>query len=97
MVDFCLFLFQLVYHWVFVNHGDLFGYLPPFFFSLFITGFVYPVVTHWGWTSEGFLYAAGYRDFAGSGIVHLLGGVAALTGAFFLGKYSINRGITFYG
>ena len=54
-------------------------------FSFFITGFVYPVVTHWGWTSEGWLSAAGYSDFAGSGIVHLLGGVAALTGAAFLG------------
>ena len=46
---------------------------------------MYPVVTHWGWTSEGWLSAAGYSDFAGSGIVHLLGGVAALTGAAFLG------------
>ena len=56
-----------------------------FVYSLFITGFVYPVVTHWGWTEEGWLAVGGYSDFAGSGLVHLLGAVAALCGAAFLG------------
>ena len=60
-------------------------------------GFVYPVVTHWAWSPEGWLgqginvlyqnktITIAYRDFAGSGVVHLLGGTAALVGAAFLG------------
>lgn len=68
--------------------------------ALWITGFVYPVVTHWVWSSEGWLSAfssltplfadsypaaAGMFDFAGSAVVHMTGGVAAFWGAFFLG------------
>ena len=55
------------------------------FLSLIITGFIYPVVSHWGWDADGWLLVGGYSDFAGSGIVHLTGGIAALSGAFFLG------------
>lgn len=49
------------------------------------TGFVYPVVSHWAWSPEGWLQTVGYVDFAGSGVVHLLGGVCALVGAAVLG------------
>ena len=48
-------------------------------------GFVYPVVTHWTWHEEGWLSQLGYSDFAGSGIVHLLGGVCALVGCVLIG------------
>merc|ERR1712048_32879 len=60
-------------------------------YSAIITGFVYPVVSHWGWTSEGWLQSGapwegvGFTDFAGSGIVHACGGIAALMGAVFIG------------
>ena len=60
-------------------------------YSSFITGFIYPVVTHWGWTSEGWLQSAapwegvGFVDFAGSGILHACGGSAAFMGAWIIG------------
>ncbi|KAK7074347.1 Ammonium Transporter Family [Halocaridina rubra] len=47
--------------------------------------FVYPIVTHWAWSGDGWLGQSGYQDFAGSGVVHLTGGVAALVGAVILG------------
>lgn len=71
-------------------------FVAYFVYSVFITGFIYPVVTHWAWSSGGWLtvgdsYAAlnnevvAYQDFAGSGVVHVLGGIAALIGAIMLG------------
>ena len=50
-----------------------------------MTGFIYPVVVAWTWGS-GWLYELGYEDFAGSGIVHLTGGIAGLAGAIICGK-----------
>lgn len=49
-------------------------------YSLLITGCVYPPVSHWAWDCDapGFLCEWGYNDFAGSGVVHLLGGVCGL-------------------
>ena len=58
-------------------------------FSAVMTAFIYPVIVHWTW--GGGLIAdinigdAVYSDFAGSGVVHLTGGVAALMGAWLLG------------
>lgn len=63
-------------------------------YSVFLTGFVYPIVTHWAWDSNGWLYkgvtysngeAVTYQDFAGSGVVHALGGTVALVGAAIVG------------
>jgi Amt family ammonium transporter len=54
-------------------------------YSVILTGFIYPVVSHWGWAADGFLVSEGYQDFAGSGIVHLCGGMAAFVGAIMLG------------
>ena len=56
-----------------------------FAYSVAISGLVYPVVVHWAWTPGGWLAINGYYDFAGSGVVHHLGGVCALMGAVFLG------------
>ncbi|XP_076114294.1 putative ammonium transporter 1 isoform X1 [Mytilus galloprovincialis] len=62
-------------------------------YSSCITGFIYPVLTHWAWSSDGWL-AVGftdgpieitYSDFAGSGIVHCAGGVAAFVAAAVMG------------
>ena len=61
-------------------------------FSLFVGGLIYPVFGNWAW-GGGWLSALGanaglgngYVDFAGSGVVHLTGGVMALTGAWLLG------------
>ena len=58
-------------------------------FSAVMCAFIYPVVVHWTW--GGGLIAdiqigdAVYSDFAGSGIVHMTGGIAAFMGALFLG------------
>ena len=43
-------------------------------YSVMITGFIYPIIAHWAWHPEGWLYIWGYHDFAGSGVVHLTGG-----------------------
>jgi len=54
-------------------------------YTPFITGLIYPIVTHWVWNPDGWLAKLGYFDFAGSGVVHMLGGVAALAGVIVLG------------
>lgn len=62
-------------------------------FSVVLTGFIYPMEGYWTW-GGGFLSAAGFSDFAGSGIVHLAGASAALAGVLLLGarkgKYGRN-------
>lgn len=62
------------------------------FFIVLLTAFLYPVVVHWGWSGQGILndgegsiVGPGYNDFAGSGIVHMVGGVAAAVGAAIVG------------
>lgn len=49
------------------------------------TALVYPVVGHWGWSASGWLTDLGFYDFAGSTIVHLVGGAAAFVAAAILG------------
>ena len=60
-------------------------------FAVVMTGFIYPIQGSWSW-GGGALAAAGYSDFAGSGIVHMCGAAAALAGVIVLGpragKYS---------
>ncbi|MEO0948989.1 MAG: ammonium transporter [Cyanobacteria bacterium J06641_5] len=53
-------------------------------FSAILTGIAYPITGHWQW-GGGWLTEFGFHDFAGSTIVHSVGGWAALTGAFVLG------------
>lgn len=53
-------------------------------FSLLLVGIVYPITGHWIW-GGGWLAKAGFWDFAGSTVVHSVGGWAALMGAAFLG------------
>ncbi|MEE8261131.1 MAG: ammonium transporter [Gammaproteobacteria bacterium] len=57
---------------------------PFLLFAAVLTGFIYPVQGFWKW-GGGFLDVAGFNDFAGSGIVHLCGGAAALAGVILLG------------
>ncbi|MBT9173308.1 MAG: Ammonia channel [Syntrophomonadaceae bacterium] len=62
-------------------------------FSFFLTMLIYPVVGHWIW-GGGWLYQNGMFDFAGSTVVHSVGGWAALAGVLLLGprfgKYTAN-------
>jgi Amt family ammonium transporter len=53
-------------------------------YSFLLTAFVYPVVAHWVW-GGGWLAGLDFHDFAGSTVVHAVGGVAALVGAWILG------------
>ncbi|TVS18620.1 MAG: ammonium transporter [Gammaproteobacteria bacterium] len=53
-------------------------------FAVVMTGFIYPIQGAWSW-GEGWLDAAGYSDYAGSGIVHMCGAAAALAGVLVLG------------
>jgi Amt family ammonium transporter len=66
-------------------------------YSVGITGFIYPIIGHWAWGPDGFLalmgstghlfptLGQGFRDFAGSTVVHSIGGIASLAGAIVLG------------
>ena len=66
---------------------------PFLIFVVALTGFIYPIAGSWKW-GAGFLDAMGFLDFAGSTLVHSVGGWAALTGALILGarkgKYDEN-------
>jgi Amt family ammonium transporter len=53
-------------------------------FSFLLVAFVYPITGHWIW-GGGFLASAGFFDFAGSTVVHSVGGWAALAGILVLG------------
>jgi Amt family ammonium transporter len=66
-------------------------------YSLGVTGFIYPIIGHWAWGPDGWLnvmgsagnvlpgLGQGFRDFAGSTVVHTIGGVISLAGAIVLG------------
>jgi ammonium transporter, Amt family len=53
-------------------------------FSFLLVAFVYPITGHWIW-GGGFLASGGFFDFAGSTVVHSVGGWAALAGILVLG------------
>jgi Amt family ammonium transporter len=59
-------------------------FISFFLFSFVMVGVIYPVAGHWIW-GGGWLAKQGMLDFAGSTVVHSIGGWAALTGAFMLG------------
>lgn len=54
-------------------------------YSIGVTGFIYPIIGHWSWGPDGWLATLGFRDFAGSTVVHTIGGVISLAGALALG------------
>ena len=57
---------------------------PFLIFTVILTGLIYPLQASWKW-GGGFLDAMGFLDFAGSTVVHSVGGWAALAGALILG------------
>ena len=68
-------------------------YISFIVFSFVLTLAIYPIVGHWIW-GGGFLSSMGFQDFAGSTVVHSVGGWAALAGVIVLGprfgKYDKN-------
>jgi Amt family ammonium transporter len=73
------------------------GFVGDLLYSLAVSGFIYPIVGHWAWGPDGFLalmgsagnflpaLGMGFHDFAGSTVVHTIGGMIALAGAIALG------------
>ncbi len=53
--------------------------------------FIYCPLAHWTWHPQGFLRQWGVLDFAGGTVVHMAGGLAALTGALFLGQRTAHK------
>lgn len=54
-------------------------------YTIVMTGFIYPVAGHWVWAVGGWLGKLGMIDFAGSAVIHALGGFSALAAAMFIG------------
>jgi ammonium transporter, Amt family len=64
------------------------GFIGDLLYSVGVTGFIYPIIGHWAWGPDGWLAVLqpiGFRDFAGSTVVHTIGGVISLAGAIVLG------------
>ncbi len=53
-------------------------------YSFIVSALIYPIYGHWVW-GDGWLGAMGAQDYAGSGVVHALGGFVALAGAWVVG------------
>ena len=73
------------------------GFVGDLLYSFAVSGFIYPIIGHWSWGPDGFLatmgsannflpwLGTGFHDFAGSTVVHTIGGMVALAGAIVLG------------
>src|SRR5437588_1479202 len=73
------------------------GFWGDLLYSFAVSGFIYPIIGHWAWGPDGFLatmgsagnflpsLGVGFKDFAGSTVVHTIGGFIALAGAIALG------------
>src|SRR5580658_8840342 len=73
------------------------GFVGDLLYSFGVSGFIYPILGHWAWGPDGFLalmgsdghffpsLGTGFHDFAGSTVVHTIGGVIALAGSIVLG------------
>ena len=64
-------------------------------YSAVISAVVYPIEAGWVWNGQGWLALLGFHDFAGSAVIHMVGGLTALIGAVILGprlgKYYIDK------
>ena len=73
------------------------GFVGDLLYSIAVSGFIYPIIGHWAWGPDGWLalmgsdghffpsLGTGFHDFAGSTVVHTIGGFVALAGAIVLG------------
>ena len=73
------------------------GFVGDIIYSVGVSGFIYPILGHWAWGPDGFLATMGsdgnflpglgmsFHDFAGSTVVHTIGGWVAFAGAIVLG------------
>src|SRR6266571_2585043 len=83
-----------------ITSGAMIGrtsFVGDLLYSVAVSGFIYPIIGHWAWGPDGFLATMGsdgnfleslgmnFHDFAGSTVVHTIGGAVALAGAIVLG------------
>jgi Amt family ammonium transporter len=83
-----------------ITSGAMIGrtaWIGDLLYSVGVSGFIYPIIGHWAWGPDGFLATMGsagnflpwlgqpFHDFAGSTVVHTIGGFIALAGAIVLG------------
>jgi ammonium transporter, Amt family len=73
------------------------GFVGDLLYSVAVSGFIYPIIGHWAWGPDGWLatmgsngyffasLGTGFHDFAGSTVVHTIGGFVALAGSIVLG------------
>src|SRR6516225_3451164 len=64
------------------------GFVGDLLYSVGVSGFIYPIIGHWAWGPDGWLNTIKplpFHDFAGSTVVHTIGGFVALAGAIALG------------
>src|ERR1700734_822559 len=73
------------------------GFVGDLVYSLAVSGFIYPIIGHWAWGPDGWLanmgsagnffpsLGIGFHDFAGSTVVHTIGGFISIAGAIVLG------------
>ena len=64
------------------------GFIGDILYSIGVTGFIYPILGHWAWGPDGWLAVmtpVAFHDFAGSTVVHSIGGAISLAGAIALG------------
>jgi Amt family ammonium transporter len=54
-------------------------------YAVLMSSFIYPLVAHWAWHPDGWLVDNDFIDFAGSGVVHMVGGASGFIGALILG------------
>ena len=69
-----------------------------FAYSFIVGALIYPIYGHWAWSESGWLAYMGFADYAGSGVVHMIGGFLALAGAIVVGpRKGWEQGITIRG
>jgi len=69
-----------------------------FAYSFIVGALIYPIYGHWAWSDYGWLTRMGFADYAGSGVVHMIGGFLALAGAMVVGpRKGWEQGITIRG
>jgi Amt family ammonium transporter len=88
-----------------ITSGAMIGrtaWIGDLLYSVGVSGFIYPIIGHWAWGPDGFLATMGstggwlptlgqpFHDFAGSTVVHTIGGFIALAGSIVLGP-RLNR------
>jgi Amt family ammonium transporter len=91
MLAFWLFQFAFADTCSTITSGAMVGrtsFVGDLWYSVAVSGFIYPIFGHWAWGPDGWLSTikpVAFHDFAGSTVVHTIGGFVALAGAIALG------------